>query len=105
MIRALALAALLASAAAVSAQSRGVDCSKARDPKACEARVAKVKAARDKARKACEGKKGEEARECLQRERCAQTKDPAKCEQIVAACKDKKGAERRNCLREQRSKK
>ncbi|HEX5766984.1 MAG TPA: hypothetical protein VFX94_02015, partial [Burkholderiales bacterium] len=31
------------------------DCSQAKDPKACEERRAKVKAAHDKAAKACEG--------------------------------------------------
>jgi hypothetical protein len=39
-----------------------------------------AKAAHEKARKACEGKKGEEGRDCMRREMCAQAKDPGKCE-------------------------
>jgi Spy/CpxP family protein refolding chaperone len=92
------------------------DCSKAKDPKACEERVAKAKAARDKARQACEGKTGDEQRDCMRREMCAQTKDPAKCEaqvkermaqraKIREACKDKKAEELKACIREQRQKK
>ena len=95
---------------------RRFDCSKAKDPKACEERLAKAKAAHQKARQACEGKKGTEARECMRREMCAQTKDPAKCEaqvkehaaqraKIREACKDKKGDELKSCIREQRQKK
>ena len=34
------------------------DCSQAKDPKACEERRAKVKAAYEKATKTCEGKQG-----------------------------------------------
>jgi hypothetical protein len=91
---------------------RRFDCSKAKDPKACEERLAKAKAAREKARQACEGKKGAEGRDCMRREMCAQTKDPAKCEaqikehaaKIREACKDKKGDELRSCIREQRQK-
>jgi hypothetical protein len=78
--------------------------------------VAKAKAAHEKARRACEGKKGDEGRDCMRREMCAQTKDPAKCEaqvkdraaqraKIREACKDKKGDELRSCIREQRQKK
>jgi hypothetical protein len=111
--------ALLAQAPAEGAKPRGeprFDCSKAKDPKACEERLAKAKAAHEKARAACEGKKGDEGRDCMRREMCAQTKDPAKCEahmkeraarraQIREACKDKKGEELRSCVREQRQKK
>ena len=95
---------------------RRFDCSKAKDPKACEERLARAKAAHAKARKACEGKKGEEGRDCMRREMCAQAKDPAKCEaqvkeaaarraQIRAACRDKQGEELKSCIREQRQKK
>lgn len=95
---------------------RRFDCSKAKDPKACEERLAKAKAAHEKARKACEGKKGEEGRDCMRREMCAQAKDPGKCEaqvkeaaarraQIREACKDKTGEELKSCVREQRQKK
>jgi len=92
------------------------DCSKAKDPKACEERLAKAKAAHEKARKACEGKKGEEGRDCMRREMCAQAKDPGKCEaqvkeaaarraKIREACKDKTGEDLKSCVREQRQKK
>jgi Spy/CpxP family protein refolding chaperone len=56
------------------------DCSKAKDPKACEERRAKMKSAHEKARTACDGKKGGERRDCMRSQMCAQAKDPAKCE-------------------------
>jgi len=56
------------------------DCSKAPDPKACEERRQKIRAAKDEARKACEGKQGAERRECMTRSTCAKAPDPAKCE-------------------------
>jgi hypothetical protein len=124
MLKALLSIALLTSSTALFAQTaskepsaqpreRRFDCSKAKDPKACEERVAKAKAAHEKARQACEGGKGDERRECMRREVCAQTKDPAKCEAgfkeraarvagIREACKDRKGEELRSCIREQR---
>jgi hypothetical protein len=40
----------------------------------------KMKAAHQKALGACEGKKGQEHRDCMRTEMCAQSKDPAKCE-------------------------
>ena len=112
------LAALLVSSSAsllAQAPSRGIDCSRAKDPEACEERVAKGKAAFAKARRACEGRKGDEARECMRRELCAQTKDPARCEaqakegaerraKIREACKDQKGDALRSCIRERRQK-
>lgn len=96
--------------------SHRMDCSKAQDPKACEERMAKMKAAHEKARKACEAQKGEVHRECMQREMCAQAKDPKACEAQVAkrkanrerireACKGKQGEELKTCVREQRGKK
>lgn len=96
--------------------SHRMDCSKAQDPKACEERMAKMKAAHGKARKACEAQKGEGYRECMQREMCAQAKDPKACEAQVAkrkanrerireACKGKQGEELKACVREQRAKK
>jgi hypothetical protein len=108
--------ALLAAAGLAHAQAaKGFDCSKAKDPKACEERVAKLKAAHAKAQKACEGKQGDERRECMRREACAQAKDPAQCEarlkdaaakrqKLHEACKDKKGEEYRACIRQQRGK-
>ena len=44
------------------------DCSQAKDPKACEARAEKAKAAMQQARKACEGKQGDERRDCMRHE-------------------------------------
>jgi Spy/CpxP family protein refolding chaperone len=89
------------------------DCSQAKDPKACEENRAKLKAAHDKATKACESKKGGERHDCMRREMCAQSIDPAKCEAGVKertarrqaareACKDKKGDDLKACMREQR---
>ena len=94
-------------------EGRRFDCSKTKDPKGCEERMAKMREARDKARKACEGKTGGERRDCMEKSFCAEAKDPAKCEaslkeraerrrEIREACKDKKGDELRSCIREQR---
>jgi len=105
--------ALLVASAAALAQPARFDCSQARDPKACEERLARLKAARDQARQACEGKSGDAARECMQKELCAQSKDPAKCEaglkeraaervRLREACKGKRGDELRACVRENR---
>jgi hypothetical protein len=126
MLRILLPTALLAFCAPVFAQApsdapkpkaeRRFDCSQAKDPKACEERLAKAKAAHGKARKACEGKKGEEGRDCMRHEMCAQAKDPGKCEaqvkeaaarraKIREACKDKTGEDLKSCVREQRQKK
>src|SRR5690606_23689786 len=96
---------------------RRFDCSQAKDPKACEERMQKMRAAHLKAREACEGKSGAEGRECMRRELCAQSKDPAKCEaqakqraerraerraKIAEACKGKAGDALKSCVREQR---
>jgi len=92
-------------------QEQRFDCSKAKDPKLCEERRAKVKSALDKARQACEAKKGPEHRDCMQAQMCAQAKDPARCntqakerqarrEKIREACKDKRGDDRRACVRQ-----
>jgi len=125
MLKTLITAALLACTTAAFAQAdtakaHRFDCSKAKDPKACEERLAKVKGAHEKARKACDAKKGDEHRECMRKEMCAQSKDPSKCEarvkekasdraerraKVREACKDKKGEELRACIRENRSKK
>jgi hypothetical protein len=84
-------------------------------PKAESPKREVFRQAREKARKACEGKPAGEQRECMRRELCAQSKDPAACEaranahaerraQMAQACKGKEGAEMRTCLREQRMK-
>jgi Spy/CpxP family protein refolding chaperone len=124
MLKTLITALLLAASPALFAQSDATkaprkarfDCSQAKDPKACEENRAKLKAAHDKANKACEGKKGGERHDCMRREMCAQSMDPAKCEAGVKeraarrekareACKDKKGDDLNACMREQRAKK
>jgi len=61
-------------------ERRHFDCSQAKDPRACEERMAKMKAAHEKAKAACEGKQGDARRDCMRHEMCAQSKDPAKCE-------------------------
>ena len=107
--------ALLAASTLAHAQAQRFDCSKAKDPKACEERVAKGKAALAKAQKACEGSAADEQRGCVRRELCAQAADPAQCEarvkeaiakreKIREACKDKKGDEYRACIRAERGK-
>ena len=123
MLRTLLPAALLAFCTPLFAQApsdapkpkaeRRFDCSKAKDPKACEERLAKAKAAHEKARKACEGKKGEEGRDCMRREMCAQSKDPKGCEEHATkmkaeldkarkTCEGKpQGQERRDCVRQE----
>ncbi len=96
-------------------KARRFDCSQAKDPKACEERRAKGREMHAKAVKACEAAKGKqtEYRDCMQRELCAQTADPAKCEaaakqrsvqrdKIREACKDKTGEALKACIREQR---
>src|SRR5205085_1662036 len=125
MLRTLLSVALLTASTALFAQAtppssqpreRRFDCSKTKDPKACEERVEKTKAAHAKARQACEGKKGNEHRDCIGREMCAQTSDPAKCEanfqqrtaereRIREACKGKRGDELKACIQEHLQKK
>jgi hypothetical protein len=119
-------AALLAASAAVHAQApqpegkaRRFDCSQAKDPKACEEGMSKRKAERERVRKACESKTGDERSACVRREWCAAAKDPKACEEKMAhkahsnegkaardkireACKDKKGDDYRACIREKR---
>src|SRR5258706_13752749 len=105
----LLFSALLATSAAVHAQERRFDCSQAKDPKACEERMAKMKATHAQAEKACEGKQGAERRECMVKSTCAQQKDPKACEERTAkakgmhrdaraACEGKTGAEHQDCM-------
>ena len=97
------------------------DCSQAKDPKACEERMAKMKAAHSKAEKACaSAKEGDERHACMRKEMCAQAKDPAACEarakeraarhaefraKVREACKGKEGEALKACAREQRGNK
>jgi len=128
MLKTLVTALLLAASPALLAQGDPAkaprkarfDCSQAKDPKACEENRAKLKAAYDKATKACEGKKGAERGACMRTAMCAESKDPKACEakakefsekrqanrdRIREACKDKKGEEFNACAREQRARK
>src|SRR6185503_13588906 len=49
-------------------------------PATKEERRAKMKAAHQKAKSACEGQQGQAHRDCMRKEMCAQSKDAAKCE-------------------------
>ncbi|HZQ75360.1 MAG TPA: hypothetical protein VFB08_20795 [Burkholderiales bacterium] len=128
MLKTLAAAALFAASTALFAQQSApapaqdsgkgekmhrFDCSKAKDPKACEERREKAREAFKKAHQACDGKKGAERRDCMRQQMCANAKDPAQCEanaksradarkQAMEACKGKQGDDLRACLREQR---
>ena len=88
------------------------DCSQAKDPKACEERRDKLKAARTQAEQACQGKAGAEYRACMTQQMCAQSKDPKGCEERVAkgkdavknaraTCEGKRGAEHDDCMMKQ----
>lgn len=106
MLKTLIAAALFASSTALFAQaapapadqpqSKGgqrhgrYDCSKAQDPKACEEMRAKMREAAKKARAACDSKAGDERRDCMRKEMCAQSKDPAKCEAGAKARAEKR---------------
>ena len=96
-------------AQAPKGESARFDCSQAKDPKACEERRDKLKAARSQAEQACKGKQGQEYRACMTQQMCAQSKDPKGCEERVAkgkdavkgaraACEGKRGAEHDNCM-------
>jgi hypothetical protein len=93
--------------------ARRFDCSKTKDPKGCEERREKARATFEKARKACEGRSGDERRECMTKSLCADTKDPGRCEarmkagaerrrEMREACKGKKGDELKSCIRDYR---
>ena len=118
MLRALAATALLAASTALFAQSpaqpapkgeaaqekpqrhhQRFDCSKAKDPKACEARRAKARETMKKAHAACE--KAADKRACMAKEMCAQSADPAKCE-ARAKERAEKRQEHRKAHREKR---
>lgn len=101
-------------------KSKGRDCSKASDPKACEERQAKIREAFKKAEESCKGKDAAARRACMAEQMCAQAPDPAKCRERGAKqneqrqklreaqkkaqemCKGKEGADRRACMSEQR---
>jgi hypothetical protein len=91
-------ACLLAASTALYAQApqtdagkgQRFDCSKAKDPKRCEERREKMKAAHSQAEKACAGKQGDAHRDCMRHEMCAQAKDPAKCEARAKANRERR---------------
>ncbi len=90
--------AAIALSGAVNAQNT-VDCSKARNPERCEARL--------KARAACQDKRGAERRRCVLEHMpppdCAKSPHPARCNALLSAretCKDKIGIAQRQCLEE-----
>src|SRR5437868_1025020 len=110
-VRTLILAGALAAASTslFAQEQRGFDCSQAKDPKACEERVSKMKAARAEAEKACQGKNGQERADCMGKQMCAQSKDPKACEERMTkmkdahqdarkACQGKMGAEHEQCM-------
>jgi len=104
-------------AAALFAASTALHAQAPQTPPATKAeKHEKMKAARDKARQACESKKGEEHAACMRRETCAQAADPAACEarakegmarrdKAREACKDKTGDAYKTCMREQAGRK
>src|SRR3954469_23393222 len=101
-------AALAFAATTAMAQERPrLDCSQAKDPKACEERVDKLRAAHAQAQKACQGTKGPERSECMRKQMCAQAADPKACDERTtrmkeahdkarAACEGKQGDEARD---------
>jgi len=70
----------------------------------------KIRAARQKAAQACKGTRGDARHDCMERELCAQAKDPAKCNARVSAlrsahqkavetCKSAQPDKHRDCMR------
>jgi hypothetical protein len=97
MLKALLAAALLAATTSLYAQAAPApDADKAAQRK--EAR-AKLKAAREQAGKACEGKQGDEHRACMGQQYCAKAQDPAQCQARL-----KERAEKRKQRRESQKK-
>ena len=86
----LALAQAPEQKAAPAQKARRFECSQTRDPKACEERRAKLKAGRDRARSACQGKQGREHTACMEQQFCALAKDPASCEARIKARVEKR---------------
>ena len=79
MYRTLLTAALLAATTSLYAQTAPAPDA---DKKAQRQEMrAKAKAAHAEARKACEGKKDAEHRQCMTQQMCAKAADPAKCQE------------------------
>jgi hypothetical protein len=109
-LTAVVTACLLAASPALFAQTPPSGDSK--PPATKEEHRAKMKAAHEKAAKACESQKGAAHEACMRKEFCASAKDPGQCEahakeaqarrdKARAACKDKQGDEYKACMREQ----
>lgn len=91
---------LTATALAQPAAPQPVDCAKARNPERCEAR--------QKARTACQDKRGAERRQCVKDNMpppdCGKARSPARCAALQTAqqtCKSQVGPAHRQCLRDQ----
>ena len=65
----------LGTSTAAMAQVQRFDCSQTKDPKTCEERRGKMKAAHEQAEKACEGTRGAERSACMSKQMCAQAPD------------------------------
>ena len=79
-------------------------------PAASEEQRKKVHAARQKAAQACKSTRGNARHDCLEREMCAQAKDPARCnarvsklrsdhQKAVETCKSAQPDKHRDCMR------
>ena len=79
-------------------------------PAAGEEQRKKVHAARRKAAQACKGTQGDARHDCMEREMCAQAKDPAKCnarvstlrsahQKAIETCKSAQPDKHRDCMR------
>lgn len=106
LMRHLILLAITLSAVAISAHAstghipggpRIADCSKARDPAQCEARLA--------ARTACQHKRGSEKKQCMDARsvtpECIGNANPVRCSQQQRAahiCREKKGKAYKQCV-------
>ena len=77
---------------------------------ASEEQRQKVRAARQKAAQACKGTRSDARHDCMEREMCAQAKDPAKCnarvsklrsahQKAVETCKSAQPDKHRDCMR------
>lgn len=99
-IRPLLLTLALVSLPTVVLAQGAVDCSKSRNPERCEVR--------QKARTACQDKRGAERKRCVQEHMpapdCAKSANPSRCKALQTArevCKDKIGVANRQCMEAQ----
>ncbi len=90
MVKTLIAAVLLAGTTSLYAQSPSAPPSDADKAARREQIKEKRKAALDEARKACEGKQGDERSECMEHSLCSKAKDPDKCEARLKARLEKR---------------